>query len=76
MRRGDQRATYIGTGPLNFVATRDEMFFNSKYQWATNLMTKSILLSGISEKARSKYFLRIEEQVREFQDRIAMKSEG
>ncbi|RMG17586.1 MAG: XRE family transcriptional regulator [Bacteroidetes bacterium] len=70
MRMGDTRMTYIGTGPLNFVHTLDRDFYESKYGWAQNLMSKSILLSGISEKERNKFFLRIEDSVRGFRDEI------
>ena len=62
--------TYIASGPLNYVATQDRVFYENKHKWANNLMKRSILLSGISERMRNEYFLKIQQTIREFRDSL------
>ncbi|MEM6766791.1 MAG: helix-turn-helix domain-containing protein [Bacteroidota bacterium] len=63
---GSQKYTYIGTGPLNFIWTADEKFYDSKKIWASKLMRSSILVSDFSEKERNIYFKKIEKRIHKF----------
>ncbi|MEM7514406.1 MAG: hypothetical protein AAF388_25995 [Bacteroidota bacterium] len=67
---GGQKHTYIGTGPLNFIWTTDEEFYESKIQWAGKLMRSSILVSDFSEKERNIYFKKIEKRIQKFRARL------
>ena len=60
--------TYIASGPLNYVATQDQVFYENKSKWTKNLMKRSILLSGLSERMRNEYFLKIQQTISEFRD--------
>ncbi|MEM6629201.1 MAG: hypothetical protein AAF694_05990 [Bacteroidota bacterium] len=62
--------TYIASGPLNYVATPDQRFYENKYKWTQNLMKRSILLSGLSERMRNEYFLKVQEKIKEFREQI------
>lgn len=69
-RMGDQYSTFIASSPLNLVHTNNTTFYEHKYKWAQNLMSKSIQLSGISEKERHKYFKQMEDEVGKFKAEI------
>ena len=69
-RLGSSYSTFIATGPLNLVETSNPDFYHSKYEWAQNLMGRCILLSGVSEKERNKYFTQMEDRVVEFKQKI------
>ena len=69
-RMADQYTTFIASGPLNLVHTNNTDFYHSKYDWAQNLMSKSIQLSGVSEKERHKYFMQMEDAVVNFKTEI------
>lgn len=64
-------SSYIGTGPLNFIQTTNQDFYNQKYRWAKNLMSKSTLVSGVSEKDRQRYFNKMHEDVSKFKKEIS-----
>lgn len=72
----ERNLTFIGTGPLNFISSADESFFHKKCLWAKSLMQRSILLSGISEKDRYKYFSQMRDSVNQFRERIMEKYLG
>ena len=63
---GEQVRSYIATGPLNYLASTDKEFYDHKMKWAQNLMKRSVLLSGVSEKARNGYFLQTQRRILDF----------
>lgn len=70
VKLGDSRITYITTNTLNYLQTTDPGFYESNYKWAENLMSKSSLISGVSEKIRNRFFLKLQNQIRQFKDQI------
>lgn len=53
---GDSKIVFLIHGTLNYLITTDERFCNYTYESMQNLMRKSVLISGMGEKERSKFF--------------------
>lgn len=70
-KMGEKCRTYIATGPLNYLTTTDAFFFENKIEWAKNLMRRSILLSGLSEKERNRYFLQTLGKIEKFKNSLS-----
>lgn len=64
------RLSYITTNPLNYLQTTDSRFFESNYKWVQTLISKSSLISGVSEKSRNSFFLKLKGQVQQYKDRV------
>jgi len=50
------QTTYINHAVMNFMATRDPAFCNYTKRSIENNMKKSVLISSVSEKERSRFF--------------------
>ena len=53
---GGMRLTYVNHSVLHFVGTRDETFNDFMFANLQNLLKKSTLISGVSEKERNRFF--------------------
>ena len=53
---GGMRLTYLNHSVLHFVGTRDETFNDFMFANLQNLLKKSTLISGVSEKERNRFF--------------------
>ncbi len=63
----DTYQTYIASGPMDVVYTQNQQLYETKLQWAKTIMQGSILLSGIAEKERRKFFSNMEDQIKHTQ---------
>lgn len=62
-KAGDLGSTYLINNDVNLLQTFNKFFFQYNYQWSKNLMQKSTLISGISEKERNKFFIKLNEKI-------------
>lgn len=53
---GDTKIAYVSNNTFNFMTTMDRSFVNENETWLKNLLRKSILISGVNEKQRNKFF--------------------
>jgi hypothetical protein len=60
---GNAKVTYLSHNTFNAMATTHAGFCNDTEGWLKNLMRKSILISGVSEKQRYQFFRKIEEKL-------------
>lgn len=59
------KKTFVTTSGINFLESDSEPFYDVNYEWALNLMKKSIYLTEFSERERNKIFLEIDESINE-----------
>ena len=69
---GDSKIVFMIHGTLNYLITTDERFCNYTYETMQNLMRKSVLISGIGEKERSKFFNVLKNKISEKREILAV----
>lgn len=69
---GESKIVFLIHGTLNYLITTDERFCNYTYESMQNLMRKSVLISGIGEKERTKFFNILKHKVIEKRDLISV----
>jgi hypothetical protein len=67
---GNAKVTYLSHNTFNAMATTHTGFCNDTEGWLKNLMRKSILISGVSEKQRYQFFRKIEEKLSALREKI------
>ena len=70
VKLGDAQVTYLTHNTLNYLITTNQDFCRETDSWIKNLMRKSTLLSGASEKQRNQFFRKAQDNIRELQSRI------
>jgi hypothetical protein len=63
IRTGDNISSVITNNAINLMVTHNREFYRYNHDWGKNLLAKSILISGTSEKERNRFFLKLREQV-------------
>ncbi len=53
---GENRIAYVSNNTFNFLSTTNIQLVNENEAWIKNLVRKSILISGVSEKQRNQFF--------------------
>ena len=71
-RRADNDLVYLSVHTFNKIITANPAFNAETQMWLNNLMKKSTLISGVSEKSRYRFFKTIESKI----DRLYKKIEG
>jgi transcriptional regulator with XRE-family HTH domain len=61
---GNVQVTYLTHNTLNYLITTNPSFCSETDYWLKNLMKKSILLSGASEKQRNQFFRKAFENIK------------
>ena len=57
IKAGHSKFTYLSHHSFNFMLTTDFNFSNQTEIWLDGMMQKSMLISGVSEKYRNKFFM-------------------
>lgn len=70
VKLGETQVTYLTHNTLNYLITIDQGFCKETDGWIKNLMRKSTLLSGASEKQRNQFFRKAQDNIRALQGRI------
>ena len=55
-RAGTMESAFVNHNVLNYISTSDARFCEYTHQTMKNLISRSTLISGVSEKERSKFF--------------------
>jgi hypothetical protein len=63
-------ASFISYSSFNFMQTTNANFNNQNEQWLNNILAKSTLVSGVSEKQRNQFFKSIYKQIDELKQHI------
>ena len=66
-----EKAVYLAFNTFNKLTTRNKYFCGEIDKWLKNLMKKSTLISGISEKQRCRFFNRLNEGLENLRNKIA-----
>lgn len=66
----EKRATYIGYNSFNFMRTSNHFFNEQSAQWLENLISKSTLVSRVSEKSRNQFFKNKLDQINQLKQYI------
>jgi len=60
---GETKIAYVSNNTFNFMTTMDRSFVNENETWLRNLLRKSILISGVNEKQRNKFFTTLKHKI-------------
>lgn len=66
-RMGEKRTTFVTHNNFNFLSTNHDAFGRMTEQFMNSMLCKSVLISGVGEKERVKFFNRIYKQIDELQ---------
>ncbi|MES2656304.1 MAG: hypothetical protein V4620_11985 [Bacteroidota bacterium] len=67
---GSTKLSYVSYNTFNMMITANASFVNEAEEWLKNLMKKSILISGISEKQRNQFFNKIHQKIDKLEQSI------
>lgn len=67
---GLTKLSYVSYNTFNMMTTANTSFVNEAEEWLRNLMKKSILISGISEKQRNRFFNKIYQKIDKLEQSI------
>jgi len=67
---GDTKISYVSYNTFNVITTTNRDFVNENEEWLKNLIKKSILISGVSEKQRNQFFKILKDKIDGLRERI------
>jgi plasmid maintenance system antidote protein VapI len=70
VKAGESMGTYLTHNTLNYLITMNQEFCRETESWLKNLMRKSVILSGASEKQRNQFFRRAQDSIKELRSSI------
>ncbi len=70
VKTGNNEISYITNNAINLLFTFNGSFYNYNYHWSKNLIQKSSLISGIAEKERSRYFIKLDKKIQQVIDQL------
>lgn len=69
-RKGDSKTVYLSFHSFNKLATVNSKFCEDTFKWLNNLIRKSTLISGVSEKQRYIFFKYVFDRISKLKQRI------
>ena len=70
VKAGSTQVTYVTHNTLNYLITTNQGFCNETDFWLKNLIKRSTLLSGASEKQRNQFFRKTFESIKQVKTKI------
>lgn len=67
---GSQKIAYSSYNTFNMMATQNEGYITESESWIKNLTRKSILISGVNEKQRHRFFRILDEKIDDLRAKI------
>lgn len=67
---GTNKIAYVSNNTFNMMSTTTPEFVEENELWLKNLIRKSILISGVSEKQRNKFFRILKQKIDQLKERI------
>ncbi len=74
IRAGAGRHSYISHNTFNTMVTSNSDFCDETDNWLKNLIKKSSLISGVSEKQRFRFFKMMNDKIAKVQEKIAIEA--
>ena len=68
----DKPAVFLSHNTFNSLSTRDASFYAETKKWMQNLIKKSSLISGVGEKHRKLFFIKLQKEVQTTIQRIEL----
>ncbi len=69
-KRHDLKSVYLSVHTFNKLITTDQIFIKQTESWLDNLISKSTLISGVSQKNRYQFFRNAKEKINSLISRI------
>lgn len=69
-RAGTMESAFVNHNVLNYISTTDQRFCEYTLQTMKNLISRSTLISGVSEKERSKFFYELRSRLEASRSKI------
>ncbi|MCH8902405.1 MAG: hypothetical protein IIA45_00585 [Bacteroidetes bacterium] len=66
VKTGEGGITYLLNNAINYLASRNQAFFEHNYKWTQNMLKRMTLISGSAEKERRMFFNEVKETVHAF----------
>jgi hypothetical protein len=63
VKSGESGYTFLTSNAINLMQTHNRAFFDYNHRWGLNLLSKSVPISGTSEKERHRFFRSLREQI-------------
>lgn len=63
VERGDSKMLFLGFNTFNKMLTTNKEYCEETEKWLENLVKKSVLISGVSEKQRYQFFKSLEKRI-------------
>ncbi len=60
---GNNKVAFVSNNTFNFMTTSNIEFVSENEEWLKNLIKKSILISGVSEKQRNQFFKLLKDKI-------------
>jgi hypothetical protein len=60
---GKTKVAYVSNNTFNFMSTTNPGLIEENEKWLKNLIKKSVLISGVSEKQRNRFFNILKDKV-------------
>ena len=67
---GDRKIAFLTHCAVNFLATENEKFCNTTYEWFQNLIKKSSLISSVGEKDRNRFFSAVDAKYEKLKESV------
>jgi hypothetical protein len=67
---GSSKTAYVSHNTLNFMITNNIDFCEDTDKWVKNVLRKSTLISGVSEKQRHRFFKKAFDKINALKHRI------
>lgn len=68
---GNTKVAYVSNNTFNMMSTTSPDLVEENEMWLKNLIKKSVLISGVSEKQRNRFFNILKEKVEQVKQKIA-----
>jgi hypothetical protein len=69
-KTGMNKVAYVSNNTFNMMSTTNPDFVNENENWLKNLIRKSVLISGVSEKQRNQFFLKLRNKIEALKESI------
>jgi hypothetical protein len=73
LNMGDANIVYLGHQSFNAMGTSNTTYCDETRKWFDNIIRKSTLISGVSEKLRYQFFQKAFKQIEELEEIIGKK---
>lgn len=66
----NNKTAFVSNNTFNIMSTTSKAFVDENEMWMSNIMKKSILISGVNEKQRNKFFRLLQQKIADLKARI------